>query len=119
MLDQLLDVFGETLQQGPFPVSRHGIAGDGHDGCVANTLAGPQLDQFHSVIRAVLAGMGAALVPQCLAKDDIAVGHVSTPLPIGNGGGYLSDKGYYLCYPEARRHAQSLVHFREWLMAAV
>ena len=84
-----------------------------------NTLAGPQLDQFHSVIRAVMAGMGAALVPQCLAKDDIAAGNVMTPLPIGNGGGYLSSTGYYLCYPEAQRHAQSLTHFRQWLLAAM
>ena len=84
-----------------------------------NTLAGPQLDQFHSVIRAVMAGMGIALVPLCLAKDDIAAGNISTPLSAGNGGGYLSNKGYYLCYPEAKRHAQSLAHFREWLLAAV
>ena len=90
-----------------------------HDVAHINTLAGPQLDQFHSVIRAVMAGMGAALVPQCLAKDDIASGNVSTPLPIGGGGGYLSDKGYYLCYPEARRHAQSLSYFRAWLLAAI
>ena len=84
-----------------------------------NTLAGPQLDQFHSVIRAVMAGMGAALVPLCLAKDDIAAGNVSTPLSAGDGGGYLSDKGYHLCYPEAKRQAQSLVHFRHWLLAAI
>ena len=90
-----------------------------HEVSGINTLAGPQLDQFHSVIRAVMAGMGAALVPHCLAKDDIAAGNVCTPLAIGDGGGYLSDKGYYLCYPDARRHAQSLVHFRDWLLAAV
>lgn len=90
-----------------------------HDVGQINTLAGPQLDQFHSVIRAVMAGMGAALVPHCLARDDIAAGHVLTPLPIGEGGGYLSDKGYYLCYPEARRHAQTLAHFRHWLLSAV
>lgn len=84
-----------------------------------NTLAGPQLDQFHSVIRAVMAGMGAALVPLCLAKDDIAAGNVLMPLPIAAGGGYLSDKGYYLCYPESRRHAQGLAHFRQWLLAAL
>lgn len=90
-----------------------------HDVDRINTLAGLQLDQFHSVIRAVMAGMGAALVPHCLVRDDIAAGHVLTPLCIGEGGGYLSDKGYYLCYPEARGHAQSLTHFRHWLLAAI
>lgn len=90
-----------------------------HEVSHINTLAGPQLDQFHSIIRAVMAGMGAALVPQCLVKDDIAVNNVATPLPIGNGGGYLSESGYYLCYPEVRGHSESLAHFRRWLLSAV
>ncbi|MDB5928349.1 MAG: LysR family transcriptional regulator, partial [Polaromonas sp.] len=48
----------------------HGVQG-------VNALAGPQLDQFQSMIRAVMAGMGLALVPLCLVKDDIAAGLVS------------------------------------------
>ena len=42
-----------------------------------NAFAGPQLDQFHSLIRAVAAGMGLALVPRCLVRDDVAAGVVS------------------------------------------
>ena len=88
---------------------------------VANidTLAGPQLDQFHSLIRAVMAGMGVALVPHCLVKDDIAAGLVSAPLQAEYWGGYLGDTGYYLCYPEARSHLLPLNHFRNWLLDAV
>ena len=84
-----------------------------------NTLAGPQLDQFHSLIRAVMAGMGVALVPHCLVKDDIAAGLVSAPLQAEYWGGYLGDTGYYLCYPEARSHLLPLNHFRNWLLDAV
>ena len=88
-----------------------------------NPRAGPQLDQFHSLIRAVMAGMGVALVPHCLVKDDIAAGLVSAPLSSSNldgdcYGGYMADTGYYLCYPEARSHLLPLTHFRDWLLAS-
>ncbi len=85
-----------------------------------NLLAGPQLDQFHSLIRAVMAGMGVALVPHCLVRDDIAAGLVSAPFKTddhGGYGGYVGSTGYYLCYPEARRHPVPLSHFRDWLLA--
>ncbi len=78
----------------------------------ANPLAGPQLDQFHSLIRAVMAGMGLALVPRCLVQDDVAAGLVSAPLD----DGYLDDSGYYLCYPESRAQMVPLVSFKQWLM---
>ena len=82
----------------------HGVAG-------VNGLMGPQLDQFHSLIRAVMAGMGLALVPHCLVKDDIAAGLVSSPLD----DGYTDEMGYYLCYPESRSHLKPLASFRQWL----
>ncbi|MBC7719519.1 MAG: hypothetical protein H7Z77_06985, partial [Chitinophagaceae bacterium] len=80
-----------------------------------NPRRGPQFDQFHSLIRAVTAGMGLALVPHCLVKDDIAAGLVTAP----NLGGYQDAMGYYLCYPEARAHLTPLVSFKQWLLAAV
>ena len=83
----------------------HGVQG-------VNPLAGPQMDQFHSLIRAVAAGMGLALVPQCLVLDDIALGTVSAPLD----DGYGDTLGYYLCYPEARAHVGPLEKFRQWLL---
>ena len=86
-----------------------------HDVVGVNTLMGPQLDQFHSLIRAVMAGMGLALVPRCLVRDDIASGAVSAPLD----DGYQDDMGYYLCYPESRSHLKPLDSFRQWLLAAV
>jgi LysR family transcriptional regulator, glycine cleavage system transcriptional activator len=80
---------------------------------VADTLSGPQFDQFQTMIRAVSVGMGVALVPRCLAQDEITAGTVAEPLP---QGGYTSDVGYWLCYPEARAHLAPLVRFRDWLL---
>lgn len=86
----------------------HGVAG-------INPFAGPQLDQFHSLIRAVAAGMGLALVPRCLVQDDVAAGVVSAPLD----DGYVDDLGYWLCYPEAKAHQGPLASFRQWLLREV
>ncbi|MBS7808555.1 LysR substrate-binding domain-containing protein [Variovorax sp. PCZ-1] len=86
----------------------HGVKG-------INPLAGPQLDQFHSLIRAVMAGMGLALVPRCLVQDDVATGLVSAPLD----DGYMDDSGYYLCYPESKAQLAPLLSFNEWLKKAI
>lgn len=76
-------------------------------------LAGPQFDQFQTIIRAVMAGMGVALVPRCLVQDEISAGLVTEPLP---QHGLTSDLGYWLCYPEARANQATLVAFRDWLL---
>ncbi len=73
-------------------------------------FAGPQLDQYHSLIRAVAAGMGLALVPDCLVADDIASGTITAPLP----DDYQSRHGYWLCHPEARASYEPLRKFKAW-----
>jgi LysR family glycine cleavage system transcriptional activator len=89
----------------------HWCQAHGVDGI--NPLAGPQLDQFHSLIRAVAAGMGLALVPECLVREDVAAGVVSAPLQ----DGYVDRLGYWLCYPESRIHVPPLASFRRWLLS--
>jgi LysR family glycine cleavage system transcriptional activator len=114
-LDRAQDIAGFTLlQHVSVPhawthwCAAHGVSG-------VNPLMGPQLDQYHSLIRAVRAGMGLALVPHCLVQDDIAAGLVSTPLD----DGYMDEMGYYLCYPESRSHLKPLSSFRQWLLNEV
>ena len=85
---------------------------DAHGVRDVNPYAGPQLDQFHSLIRAVAAGMGLALVPRCLVRDDVTAGVVSAPLD----DGYVDELGYWLCHPAARAHLPPLVAFRDWLL---
>ncbi|MDP9900195.1 LysR substrate-binding domain-containing protein [Variovorax ginsengisoli] len=84
----------------------HGVRG-------LDPLAGPQFDQFQTMIRAVMVGMGVALVPRCLVQDEIGSGLVEEPLP---GGGYRGDTGYWFCYPEGRGQLATLGHFRNWLL---
>jgi LysR family transcriptional regulator, glycine cleavage system transcriptional activator len=85
---------------------------DAHGVTTVNPHAGAQLDQYHSLIRAVEVGMGLALVPRCLVKDELAAGHVRMPLP----DGYRTEAGYYLCYPEAKSAFEPLVIFRDWIL---
>ena len=85
---------------------------------LVDPLAGPQFDQFQTMIRAVMAGMGLALVPRCLVQDEITAGLVREPLadaPLR--GGYQSDMGYWFCYPEGRTQLHALQGFRQWLLA--
>ena len=83
----------------------HGLQG-------INAFAGPQLDQFHSLIRAGAAGMGLALVPRCLVRDDVLAGVVSAPID----DGYVDDMGYWLCYPPAKANHPPLAGFRRWIL---
>ena len=81
-------------------------------------LAGPQFDQFQTMIRAVMAGMGLALVPRCLVQEEITAGLVREPLADNPLRGVIrSDMGYWFCYPEGRTQLQALQCFRQWLLA--
>ena len=81
-------------------------------------LGGPQFDQFQTMIRAVMAGMGLALVPRCLVQDEITAGLVREPLAhLPQAGGYQGDVGYWFCYPEGRTQLHTMQSFRHWLLA--
>lgn len=111
LLDRAQDIPGFTLQQHVSLAHAwtHWYTADVVGG--VNPLRGSQLDQYHSLTRAVWAGMGLALVPHGLVQDDIAAGLVSTPLD----DGCMDGMGYYLCYSEPRSHLKPLSSFRQWL----
>ncbi len=69
-------------------------------------------EQFLLVIRAAVAGLGAALVPSFLVADELAAGELAS-LP---GGELETDGGYHLVYPADREAYGPLVAFREWLL---
>jgi len=79
----------------------------------AKALGGLRLDQYQSLIQAVTAGLGLALVPDCLVREDIAAKRVAEPFREG----LVSDNAYYLCYPEAKAHIAALASFRSWVVA--
>ncbi len=88
----------------------HGVKG-------VNPLAGPTLDQYTSLIHAVMAGMGLALVPRCLVDDEVKAGVVSAPLAQAAARPFLTAAGYYLCYPESKAQVPALQAFRSWITA--
>jgi LysR family transcriptional regulator, glycine cleavage system transcriptional activator len=81
-----------------------------------NPLAGPTLDQYTSLVHAVMAGMGLALVPRCLVQDELDAGVVTAPLDDTPAGRFRMQTGYHLCYPESKAQVPALRAFREWLL---
>ena len=74
-------------------------------------LRGPRFEQFGMVLAAARAGMGVALVPEMLVRDDLAAGlvqlasrrHMRTATP------------YVLTYPARSANVPAFVAFRDWL----
>ena len=76
---------------------------------------GMVMDQFSMMIQAAISGLGVALLPDYLARQEIAEGHllpVLRPAVPGRGG-------YCLVWPGSRMDSRPLVHFRNWLAAQV
>ena len=85
------------------------------DVCVPHALSGPTFDQFNSLVYAVAAGMGIALVPRCLVEQELRTGALLAPLDPRQLRPYESRSGYYLCYPEAKAGMPALREFKEWI----
>jgi LysR family glycine cleavage system transcriptional activator len=77
--------------------------------------AGRRVDQVSSLVQAVIAGLGIALVPRCLVEDEINSGAVvEAPFPVP-----LQAAGYHFCYPDAKALLPALQAFRVWLVTQV
>jgi len=77
-----------------------------------NGLIGPRFDQFSVLIQAAAAGLGIGLVPRCLVLEELAAGRVVAPFDLA----VEARQGYFLCYPEDKRHLPALLAFRGWLL---
>lgn len=76
---------------------------------------GMLMDQFSMMIQAAISGLGIALLPDYLARQEIAEGHLLPVLrPAVRGRGC-----YALVWPSTRTESRPLVHFRDWLAAQV
>ena len=73
-----------------------------------------ELEQFNMVFRAAIAGLGVAIVPAFLARQDFTSGAL-VPLfdPLAN-----ERRGDYLAYPDDRASCPAVVLFRDSLLAA-
>jgi len=76
--------------------------------------AGSRFEQYAVLIQAAQAGLGLALIPAFLVRDNLRAGTLVEPLatPIE------VDHGHYLCYlPERIETRPQLKRFRDWLLA--
>ena len=78
---------------------------------VAHDLTGPRFELFSMLAQAAVQGMGVALIPPMLIEDELASGS----LVVAYSHAYLSDKAYYLIYPDHKSETATFRAFREWL----
>lgn len=79
---------------------------------VENDLAGPRLELFSMLAKAAILGMGVSLIPKFLVEKELETGVL---VQVVNHA-YLSDRSYYLIYPERKGgNREALANFRDWL----
>jgi DNA-binding transcriptional LysR family regulator len=77
-----------------------------------NDLAGPRLELFSMLVKAAILGMGVGLIPKFLVEKELETGLL---VQVVNHD-YLSDRSYYLIYPERKGgDRQALAAFRDWI----
>lgn len=81
---------------------------------VAHDMTGTRLELFSMLAQAAMQGMGVALIPPFLIREELDSGRLVVPLhhvcP--------SDKAYYLIIPERKAESAALTGFRDWLCEA-
>ncbi len=80
---------------------------------VAHDMAGPRMELFSMLTAAAIHGLGAALIPPFLIDDELASGQL---IPLIEHE-FISDRAYYLIYPEHQAENPALVAFRVWIEA--
>jgi len=80
---------------------------------VANDMAGPRMDLFSMLTAAAIHGLGAALIPPFLIEDELKSGQLIALIEHE----FMSDRAYYLIYPEDKADNPALAAFRDWIEA--
>ena len=107
--EQLADL--SLLQQSTRPYAwRHWFSSQGLSS--PNDMVGARFELFSMLAQAAMSGLGVALIPPLMIEDELASGRLIAPV----AHRYLSEKAYYLIYPEHKTEAAPLAHFREWLV---
>ncbi|MBS7780885.1 LysR substrate-binding domain-containing protein [Acidovorax sp. CCYZU-2555] len=73
---------------------------------------GPSFELTSHLVQAVRAGMGVGLVPRALIDEEERRGQV-----LEVGAPIVSERSYYLVYPERNETLPALAAFRSWLLA--
>ncbi len=80
---------------------------------VEQDMAGARMELFSMLSEAAVQGLGVALVPRMLVDNELASGRLVQVLQHA----FLSDRRYYLLYPEHKAAAPALAAFADWLGA--
>lgn len=79
---------------------------------VEHDLNGTRLELFSMLAQAAMHGMGVALIPPFLIRDEL----VSGRLVIANPRSFDSSNAYYLVIPERKAESATLQGFRDWVI---
>jgi len=77
------------------------------------TLQGPHFDHFTMALQAALAGLGIALMPNFVARDEIETGRLIAPFQTD----HHSTNSYWITCQHSRRHIRKIALFMTWLHA--
>jgi LysR family glycine cleavage system transcriptional activator len=72
------------------------------------------IDDSSLLMRAVLAGQGAGLLPAAMVAPDVAEGRLVKLSDVT----WLEDFAYFLVYPEAHHNRPKIAAFRTWTLNA-
>ena len=75
-------------------------------------LHGTRLELFSMLAQAAMHGMGLALIPPFLIRQELADGRLISPCPRS----FETDNGYYLVIPERKAESAALLAFRDWIL---
>jgi DNA-binding transcriptional LysR family regulator len=72
---------------------------------------GPRFEEFHMIIQAAIAGLGIAVLPRFLIREELAGGRLAVAVnrPV------TSDQAYYLVHPESKKDTYKVAVFTGWL----
>jgi LysR family glycine cleavage system transcriptional activator len=73
---------------------------------------GPSFDDSGLLVKAILAGQGAGLLPAAMVAPELAQGRLVKVAEVT----LLDDFAYYLVYPEARHDRPKVAAFRRWIL---
>ncbi|OZI52657.1 transcriptional regulator GcvA [Bordetella genomosp. 4] len=87
---------------------------DVHNVAERIAVRGPSFDDSGLMLKAVLAGQGAGLLPAALVEDELANGKLIQLLPATN----MEEFAYYLVCPDNRQQVRKIAAFRDWILSA-
>lgn len=78
---------------------------------VDKAMAGPRYELFSMLAMAAMQGQGVALIPRFLVEDELERGLLLQVVRHA----WLSDRSYYLIYPQRKADSPALAAFRGWI----